>query len=494
MRLRLVLVVIQMSACCVLATLTAFSFDSLRSILESKTGGRLRNAMLITAQAAPYAETSYFKAIEQATRATGAMPLTWTARLPGGQPTWQSFRIEPPRLPSRDIVLDTSWVTAESVPRLAQIPLAGRLFGFRERGCRVAVVNESAAAQLFPNNTVGRVVRDPTGLAVEIIGIVEDKGGSLRQPTIYYDATNQSASPHTQDIASGFRAPVQSQLLSADLDVNVISPNYFQTMKSSLVAGEGFSNGPIPGMCRVAIVNEEAANLYFGGRTGVGAAVIDVRGVRTSIIGIVHSQSFGMFQRRPQPAIYFPIAQDCPLRMTLIAAPKNRKQSFDTDLRSTVESVPGRNPAFPVVIEQVSSHLARTALAPLRITTVVFGASAVIGILLSILGLFGVLSDVARHRRRELAIRTALGAQPWRIVFHLLRDGGRLACAGTLAGMLAALVLLRLLVRITPGSYSPSPLTWLVAPLVLAGIVSLAGLLPAYRAIGVSPHSVLHDS
>jgi len=109
-------------------------------------------------------------------------------------------------------------------------------------------------------------------------------------------------------------------------------------------------------------------------------------------------------------------------------------------------------------------------------------------LLLSVLGLFGTLSDAARQRRRELAIRIALGAQRWRVIAQVLGEGGRLACAGTLAGMLGSVVLSRWMTGITWGSGSPALWVWLAAPIVLAGVVAIASFLPARRALMVNPH------
>jgi ABC-type antimicrobial peptide transport system permease subunit len=114
-------------------------------------------------------------------------------------------------------------------------------------------------------------------------------------------------------------------------------------------------------------------------------------------------------------------------------------------------------------------------------------------LLLSILGLLGALSDAAQQRRRELAIRVALGAQRWRIIQQVLIEGGRLACAGTLIGMLGSLALARLLGRIAPGHSSPALWVWLAAPLLLAIAVIIASVLPARRALIVSPLTIIRD-
>jgi ABC-type antimicrobial peptide transport system permease subunit len=95
--------------------------------------------------------------------------------------------------------------------------------------------------------------------------------------------------------------------------------------------------------------------------------------------------------------------------MTLIIGARERNRPMLADLRRQIKSVLGHGRA-PLIIETLDTHLAQTALAPLRIATVIIGASATTAFLLAGLGVFGVLSDAARERRRELAVHIALGA------------------------------------------------------------------------------------
>jgi ABC-type antimicrobial peptide transport system permease subunit len=114
-------------------------------------------------------------------------------------------------------------------------------------------------------------------------------------------------------------------------------------------------------------------------------------------------------------------------------------------------------------------------------------------LLLSILGLFGALSAAARQRRRELAIRIALGAQRWRVIYQVLREGARLAFAGALIGTLGSLALSRFLSRITRGNSSPDLWVWLVAPAVLALAVVIASVLPARSALLAKPLTIMRE-
>lgn len=123
----------------------------------------------------------------------------------------------------------------------------------------------------------------------------------------------------------------------------------------------------------------------------------------------------------------------------------------------------------------------------------IIAASAATAFLLSVLGLFGALSDAQRQRRRELAIRIALGAQRRHMIFLILREGGRLASAGIVAGTLGSLAMSRMLTRIAPGNGSPPLWVWLAAPLVLAGAVIIASVLPARSASIVNPVTIMGD-
>ncbi len=543
-RLRQALVVAQMTSCCLLLISTAFLFDGFRAALRTNLGHSLGEPVLASVQAQSDNDLAFFKRVEQSVNSVrGFSAWAWVEQSPGNQPVWRSLRVESKPSPVRDVTMDIAWFTPGSLKSFTLPPKAGRLFGFQDQGCRVAIVNEQAAAELFgrsakgtdacrqtekklaclsggtpksvpvlrafPENTVGRVIRDFTGLPVEIIGVLSEKAqlptGS-NHPTIYFNHTDQTGPIPARVALAHFRAPVPSDLPTVELDTNVVSPDYFDIVGLSLIAGRQFTDAPIRGECRVGVINREAAERYFGDHP-IGAAVIDDRGVRTAIIGVVRSKPIGTFQRSVEPAIYFPMRQDCPPRMTLIAgaqaqrarllpcpfcarSPEETSRSSLADLRSRIESVPGRGPA-PVIVETLATHLVHTALAPLRIATVVIGASATAALLLSTLGLFGALSDAARQRRRELAIRIALGAQRRRIVYEVLKEGGRLAAAGSLAGILISLALSRVLAHITPAGTSPALWVWLVAPLVLGLGVVIASILPARRALLVNPVTIM---
>jgi len=498
-RLRMCLVVAQMASCCVLVISTTFLFAGLRAARQTSAGHRLSHPILVSVLATSGIDGGlrYFQNVQHAAQlVTGVSAKSWTARLPGDLAAWGSYRVEPRQLPMRDVTMDVEAFTASSRTLLALEPVAGHVFCPEQQTCRAALVNEEAAKVLFGAGTVGRSIRNTAGLPIEIIGVLPvRKGGHADthvQPTIYFYQEDEKGPPPERLGWANFRAPIVSELEQVELDSNVVSPNHFAVMGWPLVAGQLFPDDPKPHGCRMGVVNQEAADLYFNGNA-VGRTVIDGAGRRTEIIGVVHSAPLGTFERRVEPTIYFPMAQDFLPYMTLILSAREVDEPLLAELRGTIEPVPGRGPA-PVIVKTLDTYLNQTALAPLRIASMTIGASATIALMLSILGLFGALSDAIRQRRREFAVRILLGAQRRHMIWQVLREGGRLASAGTLAGTLGSLVMWRTLTGIIPGNEPPALWVWMAAPLLLAASVVIASVLPARRASIMNPLTILRDN
>jgi ABC-type lipoprotein release transport system permease subunit len=496
-RLRLGLMAAQMASCCVLVISTAFLVDGLRTALVTSAGQRLGHTVFATAQADPNVAIEYFQRAEKAVKLVpGVSGIAWAGTLPGGQPMRKSFRVVPAQLPLHEVILDSDWITADPVKLFDLPPKAGHMFGTAEQTCQAAIVNEEAAEELFGEYTAGRTLQDPESpLPVEIIGVVamreSEKEAKKNRPTVYFDHTSHQETPPRRITNVRFRAPIASELATADLETNVVSPGYFDALGSKLIAGQGFNSDTKFTGCRIGIVNQEADDLYFGGNA-VGAAVIDEQGRRTDIIGVVHAGPLGAFQPRVEAALYLPMSQDVLTSMSMIVWVREVNGPLLADLRRKIEEVPGHG-SSPVLARTFKTYLNQTSLAPLRIATLLLGVSAAMALVLSVLGLFGALSDAARQRRRELAIRIALGAPRWRVIGQVLGEGVRLACAGTLAGMFASLVLLRWMSGITLGSGSPALWVWLAAPLALAGVVTVASVLPARRVLMTNPLTIMRE-
>jgi ABC-type antimicrobial peptide transport system permease subunit len=506
LRLRSALVVAQITACCMLVVCTVVLRAGLDSALETGAGKRLENPVLLTVQALPLLgpeiEAGYFEEVaKKMTMLNGMRPLAWTARLPGNQPNWRNFRIQQPSLQFRDVSMDISWLTPESVQSLDRQPVAGKVFGVNDQRYKAVVVNEEAAAALFGNQTVGMVIRDASDLPIEIVGIVKkaatqstvrsksSTSAGQKSRTIYYGYLNQAEAPNTIRNAD-FRVPVGPPEANIELNANVVSGNYFSALGMPLVAGQRFSDARIPGEGRVAVINQEAADLYFNGNA-VGSGVIDDTGLRTEIIGVAKSQTFGTFEQHAEPTIYFPLSQDCPARMTLLMKASKWNSGMAAGLRQKVQEVPGGSSGL-IGVTTLNDQLAQSSLAPLRIAMLIGAVSAGMALILGILGLLNTQTDAERQRQRDRAVRIALGAQRWRIVLLVMNTAGRLALCGAMIGVLLSFATIRILIA-DVATVSPSLQVWLIAPLLPVAAVIAASLIPARRASVVAPARIMRD-
>jgi ABC-type antimicrobial peptide transport system permease subunit len=498
LRLRSTLVVGQIATCCMLVLCTALLLNGLHSALKTSAGHRMGNPVLLTVQAptrpdGPEIDPNYFSEVEQRARSiVGLSPLAWMSRMPGNQPKWRTFMIQSPSLQYRDAVMDIAWLTPDSLQMLDSQPTAGRMFGVNDPGRRVGVVNEVAAAELFGKKTVGMVIRDSADLPIEIIGVVQLKSDAKPQsrPTIYYGYLDQAEAPYPVRPAH-FRIPKAPLGGDNELSAKVVSANYFRAFDIPVIAGRMFSSDLRGEGQRTAVINQEAADLYFNGKA-LGADVIDDRGVRTQVIGVVRSQVFGTFEQHAEPTIYFPMGQDPVPRMTLMLKDSQWNNAIATDLRHKVESV-SRQGSASIAITTLDKQLAQSGLAPLRIATLIGSVSAAIALMLSILGLISAQSDAERQLQPERALRIALGAQRWHIVLMVMANVGRLAVIGTAIGESLSFPLLRLLAANITGIASPPLGLWLIAPFMSAAMVTLASMFPAWRASVISPLTIMRD-
>jgi hypothetical protein len=518
-RVRQALLIAQLGCCCALVISAGLIVERLKAAQKTTVAHRLGNAVLATVNAHPNVGLAYFAEIERV--ATSEWPqldaLAWTATLPGTRPTWRAYRAEPPGLEWRTVPLHAAVLTNEVLTQLSLPPLEGRLFGLADRGCHVAVANEQAAGVLFEANTVGRTVEDPSGQLVTIIGVVREKPTADTTdvpPKIFFrdsDAAPTQASPAMRPlfrlkaeatplrkrdrVASAFRrkefrAAAATALASIDLDTRIVSEAYFDAMGATLVAGQ-MTAARGQSACRVGVLNEQAAALYFGGNA-VGGAIIDAEGERTEIIGVVRTPLVGAFERRIEPAIFLPMAQDWVPQMTVFLGAANLNDSMLAALRERLDAVKGRG-RLPPTVKTLETYLGETALAPLRIATAIVGAFAVTAVLLSVIGLYGALAEATRRRSRELAIRVALGARRFDVLVLILGEGGRLAAAGSVAGIAGSLIVSERLIAATPGGAQSFWLAWLAGPLLLAVAVVIASVSPARRGAMVDPLVVLRD-
>jgi hypothetical protein len=503
-RLNAGLVVVQMTACTLLIISAGLLFAGFRSALQTTAGRRLSTPLLASVDALQTSSKSqeatsglaYFAGVERAGHdVAGGFSSAWVATVPGNRPVWQSYEFERANLPKLPFEFERVPYVTKSIDDIVLPPIEGRMFGTLDTGpCGGVVVSREAARRLGVERVVGRSIETPEGEWVEIVGVVAPRDAPDAARVYHYApepagaaAAGVSVDPPATTIGT-YRFPQLASSSLTVLDVNVVSSNYFQFMDLPTIAGRTFTAQQ--SACRVAVVNQEAADLYFNG-DAVGGAFIDRLGRRTSIIGVVGSVTLRAVQRGVAPAVYFPLEQDFQPRMTMIMETNGVDRATLRRLRARIATIPGGR-ENRIVVTTLDEHLSRTALVAERIATVLVGASATIALLLGVIGLHGVMADAARRRQREFALRIALGAQGGHVIGQVMVEGLRLVVVGTAAGIAGSFLVSRWLAQVAPTD-ALSPLVWMSAPVLLALAVMMASVIPARAAVASDPLMIMKD-
>jgi predicted permease len=251
------------------------------------------------------------------------------------------------------------------------------------------------------------------------------------------------------------------------------------------------------------LVNETLARLAFPGENAIGKRIVCCEGAPDdprwkTIVGVVADTRWRGPSVEPSPEFYLPMAQVPPEAwdwtqrvMTIVARTKGDPSHLVPAIRAAVAAV---DPTLPVYdIATMDERLGRS-LAQSRFNTFLLAALGGIGLVLAVVGLYGVLAFVVAQRSHEIGIRMALGATARDVVLLVARQGMKLVVAGIVLGIVAAIVSTRLLQELLFGVTATDPFTFaaMAVVLVIAGL--LASLIPARRATRVDPTRALNAS
>jgi ABC-type antimicrobial peptide transport system permease subunit len=196
-------------------------------------------------------------------------------------------------------------------------------------------------------------------------------------------------------------------------------------------------------------------------------------------------------QRRSDPMVYYPVTQRYVPRLTMLAGTSAATPDLLGRLTRGLRALPGgRGEPAAVTLQH---HLAQTSLGPDRIGTLLVAAAAFAALSLALVGVYGVLSDSVLQRRREIALRLALGAPSWKIIGGVFQGGLGLAAAGAAAGLVMSAVAVLVLRHANPWLTMPAAWMWLSCPAVLLAMVAVASVLPARWALSVDPLTITRE-
>jgi putative ABC transport system permease protein len=267
------------------------------------------------------------------------------------------------------------------------------------------------------------------------------------------------------------------------VNTNAISPNYFHTLGAPLAQGREFTAQDAADAPLVVVVNEAAARRYWPGQEVVGKRIIRGRQV-AEVVGVVRNSKEKGLTEDPRPALYLPLLQNYFPELTLHVRTATPSQSLLAAVRREVQSLDATLPVYNLqtLAQQKDGTLYTERLAAALLT--LFGLLA---LSLAAVGIYGVLSYAVTERTREMGIRLALGANPRDLLRLIVGQGLTLTLIGLVIGVGAAFALTRLISKLLYGVSATDPLTFIVIPMLLAGVALLACWLPARRATRVDP-------
>jgi putative ABC transport system permease protein len=277
---------------------------------------------------------------------------------------------------------------------------------------------------------------------------------------------------------------------------NVISPGWFHTLGMTLIAGRDFSEDDRAGSQPVAIVNQALVRAFLGGRSPLGHTITSAppRGMPLEIIGVVADAVYESPRESVPPTVFTPLAQldnAAPLAgMSLtVRAAVGSPVGLTKSIASAIGMIdPDLTLTFRGLADQVHASLIQE-----RLIATLSGFFGGLALLLAGLGLYGVTSYAVSRRRREIAIRLALGAAPASVVRLVLSRLMLLVGIGIVIGVGVSVWVSRFVATLLYNLTPRDPATLASAVFVLSVVGACAAGLPAWRASRVDPAVTLRD-
>ncbi len=292
--------------------------------------------------------------------------------------------------------------------------------------------------------------------------------------------------------------PVTDPAQSPKANYLFVSPGYFAAIGTPLQRGRDLADGDILTTQPVTVINEAMAKKFWPGQNpigkqvGVGMTRIPLR----TIVGVVADIKQASLREVPDPAMYVPYTQNeimtWPDMQTMQYAVRTRADpnSIAGSIREAVHSV---DPDLPIANFATLTTLVDTSLAPDRFAMLLLSAFGMLALVLSAVGMYGVISHSVMQRTSEIGIRIALGARQAQILVMVLGQGCRLACTGIAIGLIVAWTTTRLMTRFLYGVQPTDPTTFAAVSILLIVVALLACYVPARRAMKVDPMIALRS-
>ena len=272
-------------------------------------------------------------------------------------------------------------------------------------------------------------------------------------------------------------------------DLRLASPGYFEALRIPLRSGRLLESRDVEGGPPVAIINELAARRAFGTRSAIGQRIL-VWGeqVPSEVVGVVGNVRHTGLDAEPRPEAWRPVGAVGWANLSLVVRGRVPPEALVGPVRTAIHAV---DPEQPLVRPEPMLERAEASLAVRRFILEVLSAGAVVALLLALAGIYGVTAYGVAQRTRELGVRLALGATPRGLVRMVTRETVAVVSMGCVVGLVAGVLLSRVVAGLLFGVSRVDPVTFLGWPVLLTAVAAAAAWLAARRAASVGPAEAL---
>jgi predicted permease len=270
-----------------------------------------------------------------------------------------------------------------------------------------------------------------------------------------------------------------------------VSPGYFRTSGTRLLAGREFGpqdNGNAP---RVGIVNRTFAERVIGTANAVGQRFRLVTGDLVEIAGVAEDGKYETLGESPKAAVFLPVGQNYSSSVVVMARSRRREGDLAAEMRQAIGHL---DPHMAVYGVGGLTQMLGLAYLPMHAAVITLGAFGVLALMLSVTGIYGLSSYTVSRRAREIGIRLAIGARPAQVLRAVFGRIGKLVTAGALAGLALGVAGAGVLASVVYQASPRDPVVMGGAVVMIALVALGAALGPAGRAMRVDPvKSLRHD-
>jgi predicted permease len=288
---------------------------------------------------------------------------------------------------------------------------------------------------------------------------------------------------------------VQGYRLLTGKDMRVwdlpVGPRFFETLNVSLLLGRPIDERDTAASKPVAVVNESFVKEYFAGASPLGWQMehgAPFKAPGSEIVGVVGDSRFYDIREQPKPMVFYPMSQKPADSFELLVRTAADPNSVAAEVRSALKQI---NSHLPILEQHRLNDQIEGGLEQQRLIATLSSMFGLLALLLASIGIYGTLAYSVAGRTAEIGTRMAIGAQKHQVIALVLRDLALVLLAGMLVGLLTAFGAGRWLESFLFGVTALDPLAFSTSVMLIAGIVLLAGFLPARRAANIDPMRAL---